>query len=71
MTRIDQAWLGYTTTNHVDFSGKVGRQPINLDNQRFIGDSAWRQNLQTYEAVSARQWPRSGISTCTTVTFGT
>src|ERR1700690_2482252 len=53
MTRIDQAWLGYTSTNYVNFSGKAGQQQINLDNQRFIGDAGWRQNMQTYEAADA------------------
>lgn len=53
MTRIDQAWVGYKTTNYVDFSAKVGQQQINLDNQRFIGDAGWRQNMQTYEAARA------------------
>jgi len=57
MTRLDQAWLGYTSTNYVNFSAKVGQQQINLDNQRFIGDAGWRQNMQTYEAVGARITP--------------
>lgn len=29
----------------------VGRQRINLDDQRFIGNSGWRQNEQTYDSV--------------------
>lgn len=29
---------------------KLGRQRINLDNQRFIGGVGWRQNEQTYDA---------------------
>ncbi len=57
MTRLDQAWLGYTSTNYVNFSAKVGMQQINLDNQRFIGDAGWRQNMQTFEAVGARVTP--------------
>ena len=57
MTRLDQAWLGYTSTNYVNFSAKVGQQQINLDNQRFIGDAGWRQNMQTYEAVGTRVAP--------------
>jgi len=57
MTRLDQAWLGYTSTNYVNFSAKVGLQQINLDNQRFIGDAGWRQNMQTFEAVGARVTP--------------
>jgi hypothetical protein len=57
LTRFDQAWMGYSTTNYVDFSAKVGQQQINLDNQRFIGDAGWRQNMQTYEAAAARVAP--------------
>ncbi len=57
MTRLDQAWLGFTSTNYVNFSAKVGQQQINLDNQRFIGDAGWRQNMQTYEAVGAQVTP--------------
>ncbi len=30
----------------------VGRQVINLDNQRFIGSVGWRQNDQTFDAAS-------------------
>jgi len=29
----------------------VGRQRINLDDQRFVGASGWRQNEQTFDAV--------------------
>jgi hypothetical protein len=29
----------------------VGRQRINLDDQRFVGNSGWRQNEQTFEAA--------------------
>ena len=57
MTRLDQAWLGYSNTNYVPFSAKVGQQQINLDNQRFIGDAGWRQNIQTYEAIGAQVTP--------------
>jgi hypothetical protein len=49
LTKVDQAWAGYTYTNWV--SAKVGRQQINLDNQRFIGDVGWRQNMQTFDAA--------------------
>jgi hypothetical protein len=32
----------------------IGRQRLNLDNQRFIGGSAWRQNEQTFDALTWR-----------------
>jgi len=31
---------------------KVGRQKIVLDNARFVGDVGWRQNDQTFDAIS-------------------
>lgn len=31
----------------------VGRQRINLDDQRFVGNAGWRQNEQTFDAVRA------------------
>ena len=57
MTRLDQAWLGYASTNYVNVSAKAGQQQINLDNQRFIGDAGWRQNMQTYEAADVQVAP--------------
>jgi hypothetical protein len=32
----------------------LGRQRIQLDNQRWVGNSGWRQNEQTYDAVRAQ-----------------
>lgn len=37
-----------------DAEAVVGRQRLLLDNQRWIGNSGWRQNEQTFDAVSAR-----------------
>ncbi|MEM7390904.1 MAG: alginate export family protein [Verrucomicrobiota bacterium] len=33
---------------------KVGRQVITLDNHRFVGHVGWRQNRQTYDAVTIK-----------------
>ena len=47
-SEINQALLRY------DFAQGnlvVGRQRINLDNQRFVGGVAWRQNEQTYDGL--------------------
>lgn len=55
LTRLDQAWLAYSYTNWI--SAKAGEQQINLDDQRFVGDVGWRQNMQTYDAVSAGSVP--------------
>lgn len=35
------------------FGLTIGRQRINLDDQRFIGSVAWRQNEQTFDAIRA------------------
>ena len=38
---------------YVEFKGlKVGRQLLNLDNQRFIGGVGWRQNDQTFTGAT-------------------
>lgn len=59
LTRLDQAWLAYSYTNWI--SAKAGQQRIVLDNQRFIGDSAWRQNMQTFDAASIGSEPIKGF----------
>lgn len=51
-TEWNQAYLGWD-------SGKgsavaVGRQRVMLDNQRFFGNVGWRQNEQTFDALSAQ-----------------
>lgn len=49
-TELDQAYVGYKTDKlHV----KLGRQVITLDNHRFVGHVGWRQDKQTFDAVSA------------------
>lgn len=48
---LNRLQIGYANE---DF-GKVivGRQRINIDDQRFVGSVGWRQNEQTFDAVSA------------------
>ena len=48
-TDLNQAYISYT---HGDSVYKYGRQRILLDNQRFVGGVGWRQNEQTYDALS-------------------
>ena len=55
LTRVDQAWLAYSYTNWI--SAKAGIQDINLDNQRFVGDCYWWQNMQTFNAASVGSEP--------------
>ncbi len=49
-TEINQAWFNYAFNDSTNL--KFGRQRILLDNQRFVGGVGWRQNEQTYDAVS-------------------
>lgn len=46
---LNRAWISWTG---LDSSIKVGRQRIILDNARFVGNVGWRQNEQTYDAVT-------------------
>ena len=46
LNRLQIAW-----TPSKAFSATVGRQRINLDDQRFIGSVNWRQDDQTFDAV--------------------
>lgn len=54
-TEVNQAFLSYKgspDTLLADTTIRYGRQIINLDNQRFIGAVSWRQNTQTFDALS-------------------
>lgn len=54
-TEVNQAHVSYKGPSDTLFSDtvfKYGRQIINLDNQRFIGDVGWRQNSQTFDALA-------------------
>jgi hypothetical protein len=50
-TEVNQAYLQYHAGS---FTGLAGRQRITLDNQRFIGNVGWRQNEQTYDALTLK-----------------
>lgn len=49
-TAVNQAYLGYSGIPQSYF--KLGRQIINLDNQRFVGSVDFRQNMQNFDAAS-------------------
>lgn len=49
-TEINQAYLDYDGITGTRL--RLGRQRINLDNQRFVGGVGWRQNEQTYDGLS-------------------
>jgi hypothetical protein len=50
-TEVNLAAVTWTEGAH---SGALGRQRIIFDNHRFVGNVAWRQNEQTYDAASFR-----------------
>ncbi len=50
-TEVNQAYVDYSGLRN--WSWRLGRQRLNLDNQRFVGGVAWRQNEQTYDALTA------------------
>ncbi len=59
VTALNQAWLSYTVdTNTV----KAGRQRIGLDNARFVGDGAWRQNMQTFDSATLTAKPTKTLT---------
>ena len=49
-TDLNQAYLQYAGAAGTTI--RLGRQRIRLDNERFVGPSAWRQNEQTFDAFS-------------------
>lgn len=53
-TEVNQAFVSYTGGTTLV---KLGRQRILLDNQRFVGGVGWRQNEQTYDALSVTGQP--------------
>tara|TARA_R110001592_G_scaffold324870_2_gene604606 strand:- start:2800 stop:4101 length:1302 start_codon:yes stop_codon:yes gene_type:complete len=48
-TELNQAWLAYDIANTLI---KLGRQTISLNNERLLGGDDWRQNEQTFSALS-------------------
>ena len=58
---VNQAWLRYAGLPKTQI--KYGRQRLNLDNQRFIGGVAWRQDEQTFDAayLSSTLIPRTTV----------
>ena len=58
-SEVNQALLRY---DHQYGSAVLGRQRINLDNQRFVGGVAWRQNEQTYDGALTQLKPLDGLT---------
>jgi hypothetical protein len=51
VTELNRLQLAWTPTKA--FGATVGRQRVNLDDQRFVGAVGWRQDEQTLDAVRA------------------
>ncbi len=47
---LNQLYVDFKASD--DWSVRVGRQRILLDNHRFVGNVGWRQNEQTYDAIA-------------------
>lgn len=50
-SEIHEAYVGYADKG---IDAALGRQIVAWDNQRFFGNSGWRQNEQTFDAFSLR-----------------
>jgi hypothetical protein len=50
-TELDQAYLQFSKGG---FTGQLGRQVITLDTHRFVGHVGWRQDRQTFDALTLR-----------------
>jgi hypothetical protein len=59
-TAINQAYVRWRQGDLLDVV--VGRQAINLDNQRWVGSVGWRQNDQTLDAAGVTLKPARGLS---------
>lgn len=54
--------LQLTNTSLPGTTVSVGRQRINLDDQRFVGNSGWRQNEQTFDSARIVNTSVPGLS---------
>jgi hypothetical protein len=59
-TTIDQAYVHYAPSAATRFT--LGRQVLVYDNQRFFGNSGWRQNQQTFDALDMEHTFDGGLA---------
>lgn len=50
-TDLNQLWIKYDHSEYGE--AKLGRQVFTLDDHRFIGDVGWRQNMQSFDGLTA------------------
>lgn len=59
-TELNRLYLRNTSIDATTLT--LGRQRIVYDDARFVGDVIWRQNQQTYDALSATSTPVEGLT---------
>ncbi|MDE3208598.1 MAG: alginate export family protein [Pseudomonadota bacterium] len=59
-TAVNQAFINYSGIDATRL--KIGRQKIILDNSRFVGNVDFRQNMQTFDAISLNNSSIEGIN---------
>ena len=52
-TEVNRAWVSFAAPRAIDL--RLGRQILNRDRGRIIGHVGWRQNQQTFDAVTAER----------------
>ena len=57
VTELNQLFVRYQNANLLGLDTKGGRQRIQFDDDRFVGNVGWRQNEQTYDAALATVSP--------------
>jgi hypothetical protein len=55
---LNQAWVGWQGGRG---AATFGRQRVLLDNQRWVGNSGWRQNEQTFDAAALEWRPSKAL----------
>jgi hypothetical protein len=58
-SEFNQYWLRWQGDR---FGATAGRQRLLLDNQRWVGNSGWRQHEQTFDAVELRWQPLAALT---------
>ena len=58
-SNLDQAWVGWRGSV---FGIVAGRQRLLFDNQRWVGNSGWRQHEQTFDAVALDWHPAAALT---------
>ncbi len=57
---LNQAYLRWKQASVIEAT--IGRQAVNLDNQRWVGSVGWRQNDQTLDAAHLSLKPTKGLT---------